>query len=170
MFFKIKKFFFSLFVLDEPQAKTVLPVSYPVFVSSRANEIVDAIDHTTGRGAYTGKSEDELRSIYPDLTAMDCAQANEIFDSVCVTPPVEISHEQWLKRLSEAPIREFIALHGVSTFKSRQNVRGSVTMCYVRLDTRAFEFCDYETISHSQIVNKARKRLSQLDESLLESI
>lgn len=116
--------------------------------------IIDAVHPVTGRGAYGGRTLEEIRADNPGAQEGDLNEVVRLSEDLHKSPPVEVTRERFGYMLEVLPPVSWTRRPGEETFKMSERTYGNVTAIFCRIGDRYFELADSIRTPHDEIVRR----------------
>lgn len=138
---------------------------YQVAVSHARKSVIDFV-RPDGRTHYEGRTLEELRGEYPDVSIEEFEAAYRAVESCFIEPVRPASADQFVDALEALPPLNWVRAEDSESFKSMEMTYGNVTRIWVRVGDRYFSLSDLRTLTHAQILEKVVSYLERNEEEL----
>jgi hypothetical protein len=113
-------------------------------------------DSNTWRGAYGGRTMEEMRDEYPGVELDTLAHYAETADSAWRTAPSEIDRERWYEMLEVLPPVGWTRDGNTESFKLSERTSGNITAVFARVGSHYYEMQDDITLTHAEIIQRVQ--------------
>lgn len=140
------------------QPKTV------VFVSPEKNgypSVIDQFNPDTGKGLYSGQSEEEIRNRYPLIERRDLDEVIAFQENLMRTSPEMIPEDSWMSALEALPPCNWIQTGTYETFAFAERYSGRITTLYARVGKTYWKFLDICTLGHTMIIDRVLQEMQR---------
>jgi hypothetical protein len=126
-----------------------------VFFSPSA-KYCSAIDvvNRNGIGAYSGRTLEQLREEYPDISIVDEQVSIDHDRNRRITAPVEISQEDWYYLLEVLPPCKWGRSASAEAFHISERITYDIVTWAVRIGTKYYRFDDTDKFSATDAIQK----------------
>lgn len=131
---------------------------------SRARKTVIDFVRPDGRTQICGKTLDDLRAEYPDVSIEEFEVAYKAIESCFIKPVHPVSAEQFIEALEVMPPLNWVRAEDSESFKSMEMTYGNVTRIWVRVGDHYFSLSDRRTLTHAQILERVVSYLERIVE------
>ena len=107
-----------------------------------------------GRGLYSGKTLEEFKFEYGDVTIVDQEIAIQHDRNRRITAPVEISEERFHDMLECLPPAKWHRLRGAESFHISERIAYDIVDWFVRIGDKFYNFADTDSLSAEQVVSR----------------
>lgn len=133
---------------------------------SRARKTVIDFVRSDGRTQIQGRTLEDLRAEYPDVSIEEFEVAYKAIESCFIKPVRPVSAEQFIEALEVMPPLNWVRTEDSESFKSMEMTYGNVTRIWVRVGDHYFSLSDRRTLTHVQILQKVVSYLESLEEEV----
>lgn len=122
--------------------------------------IIDFVHPKTGKSAIFGNSLEEIKVKYSNAVLMEKETAYKAADDYAYTkycePPTKITEKEYWYMLGQLPPMHWRSEGNTESFKMIEFITGNLTTIYAKIDDQYYEFVDYATLTHDQIIAKCK--------------
>lgn len=127
------------------------------FIISPSNcRVIDMLNPSTNKGAYSGRTIEEFQQQYPDAKIATWEEFEALEKSFYITAPKEIEASEFNDMLEVLPPARHQHIEGFEVFYNPERITGSIVAWYARFEQRYFTFADHLNLSNQAIIAKLK--------------
>jgi hypothetical protein len=123
--------------------------------SAKYSSAIDVVHPETGLGVYSGKSLDDFRVEYPDVSIVDDEVAVQHNRNRHISEPVEITEERFHEMLDVLPPSKWRRSASAESFHICERITYDIVDWFVRIGDRYYTFADTDRLSAEDVIRKA---------------